>query len=962
MVGYPFQLSSHRKRVHEATADTKKRNRERASTQWAFLETELPSLKIELRTMVQELRQGNTRVDIIIASQLAAQQTMESIKLDTLQIRDTLEKTEIAHHQQLELKEFLHSFYFPTMNARRNMESIVAAEGTFLWILQDPHEMSHDDDPETALDYVYDFNLYQRLQTASRFRFWLQDPNQNMFWISGKPGSGKSALMHYLSTEVKDYIEPGALLLSAFIWTAGDELQKSLKGLLCTLVHQLLHNDEKLAQLAFGLQTAHPSTGKVSVSDWSEKELREVLTRALKSAQRPVYILIDGLDEVESSGGSPERLMDFVRSLLAHGNAKLCVSSRPEIFYEKSLQHYPHFRLQDLTRHDMWLLANRELTQSLQSLPKSDKWEHSPRAVLEHIVSHANGVFLWLRLVVRSLKTGAMNEDSWELIWERIEDLPADLESIYKRMVERLERDNKKYRDFAATIFALLMLDTHFDSRYGGLEMDSLTSITLYIDKDLRQKILRASKDSHRSFRHELRCSGEHVHKLIRARCVGLVEIPRDSFDIKWGMFRGLFPSERVTFIHRTVRDFMMDAGRDLWQGAVPTDLAGCLDVQRVGVRFYDQPMIRVGRWAPSLSVSDPDTSLLLWCNEIPEQAGNGQREVALEHLAQVMMADGAWDKDERNPCVLMVSGYPSFVPPVAWLTSWIPTGMSRADFADQLLVAALSSNQSELPWAVVHGLCDHGARPYRRRLPQWPGVNWPSAIALAAAASIGAHRNWETLANLSAMLELGVDLSEQVTVLYNPESGCATAVNRRTSTILSDKPPEDWYEGATFTLYLLQTSITVLICWAMHRMAGTTDTDIQALDSAIDRMRTPTSGIVLLGVAYVGVSKNPGWVKILSIVGGLALRNRVSLFPDALTTFGIYRRRDNFDEKFNAVLAEAKTENAWHKLSSKEAVDWMLALGLPEDTRDQYYCCLVDGAVSRRPYVKRGMTTEVID
>lgn len=101
------------------------------------------------------------------------------------------------------------------------------------------------------------------------------------------------------------------------------------------------------------------------MSDWSEKKLREVLSHALESAQRPVYILIDGLDEVESSGGSPERLMELVRSFLAHGNIKLCVSSRPEIFYERSLQHYPHFRLQDLTRHDMWFLASRELTESL---------------------------------------------------------------------------------------------------------------------------------------------------------------------------------------------------------------------------------------------------------------------------------------------------------------------------------------------------------------------------------------------------------------------------------------------------------------------------------------------------------------------------------------------------------------------------------------------------------------------
>jgi len=112
-------------------------SRQKASLQWALIEDELPSLKSELRTMIQELQRGNTRIESIIVRQDAAQQMMASIKMDTLHIKDDLNKREAATQQSTEVKEFLRSLYFPSMNERRNMESIVAAEGTFLWILND---------------------------------------------------------------------------------------------------------------------------------------------------------------------------------------------------------------------------------------------------------------------------------------------------------------------------------------------------------------------------------------------------------------------------------------------------------------------------------------------------------------------------------------------------------------------------------------------------------------------------------------------------------------------------------------------------------------------------------------------------------------------------------------------------------------------------------------------------------
>ena len=116
---------------------------------------------------------------------------------------------------------------------------------------------------------------------------WLRQDN-GIFWISGKPGSGKSTLMKYLGG--KDQTQSALLKwrgntrlvrVSFYFWNSGTEMQKSLQGLLQSLLFSVLSECPALVPLACTRcwSGQHPS---VSLDQpWSLLELQQAF-RVLK--------------------------------------------------------------------------------------------------------------------------------------------------------------------------------------------------------------------------------------------------------------------------------------------------------------------------------------------------------------------------------------------------------------------------------------------------------------------------------------------------------------------------------------------------------------------------------------------------------------------------------------------------------------------------------------------------------
>ena len=83
--------------------------------------------------------------------------------------------------------------------------------------------------------------------SKTNFIDWLRSSNRHPYWISGKAGSGKSTLMKFICNDPRTMenlqrwaASQNLFLGRHFFWSVGTPMQKSQKGMLQTLLFQVL--------------------------------------------------------------------------------------------------------------------------------------------------------------------------------------------------------------------------------------------------------------------------------------------------------------------------------------------------------------------------------------------------------------------------------------------------------------------------------------------------------------------------------------------------------------------------------------------------------------------------------------------------------------------------------------------------------------------------------------------------
>ncbi|CVK84937.1 related to small s protein [Fusarium mangiferae] len=555
------------------------------------------------------------------------------------------------------------------------------------------------------------------------FSTWLQSDDQ-LFWIRGKPGSGKSTLIKFViendnTKRLLGFRHPNTntKILSHFFWKIGNEPQNSIRGLLCSLLYDLLSEDDDAMDKV--LMTFKFSGSKDFYKEWSSQEAEKVLLYLLDVSAHPPCIFVDGLDEVSDKDGY-RALINVVQKLSTCQGVKVCVSSRPDTELVKRLEKIgaQSLRLDDLTKPEMVVY----LRQEFEKLPQ-DQFAGLPvEKFTDTLLGKAQGVFLWLALATKSVTDGILIGDDQEFISKRLEELPEELESLYQTMWERLNGNNRVYRETAARYFRFVIADgwDTLQTTKDGVRryMTEPNLVQLSLATKVEDCFIFPPTANEKTL-NELNALCKATECDIRTRCAGMLQVGRQCGfnDNGVALPEAIRPLTRpVQFIHRTAHDFLVDTeyGQSiLSHGSNETTLID------EGLKLLKCRLNLASTYYRQFKVVSDCAWALGGCNRLNDTGADAEAILTILRAMKDLHEDGAlavayrlWELNPTFPCVAayILENFDNFI-----ISSFMPTPSPKlaTNSLHELALASQHFRMSKTAVRIIRGLIELGGEAH---------------------------------------------------------------------------------------------------------------------------------------------------------------------------------------------------------------------------------------------------------
>lgn len=472
--------------------------------------------------------------------------------------------------------KILERLVFTSMYSRENdIENV--ENGTFAWIVdEEPQPADEGSDSSVVSEemneerkekrrYEEEKNKQEALRKCTREKFltWLNS-GRHIFHISGKAGSGKSTLMKFLckSPRVKRGLESWAgdqplIFVPFFFWNSGDETQTSLEGLYRSLLFETCRQIPSLIPRLFPELWGSSAFGFAPIRFDEVRDAFNRLIQEASSSESYFCFFIDGLDEFKGDEVDHWRFSQDLQSWTAQAeNIKLCVSSRPHIPFVQSFANDLNHQIciHDLTREDIFKFSMAMFEKD----PNFHRIEDSYTALVIGVVNASDGVFLWARLVVRSLLKSIGYRGGEKDLKRKLHLMPKGLDELFDQILGSIDPDDQLLSD------QLFLLTTPNFCRWQPTIMNAITYSWI---EDL--------DDPGFPYERPMRpCTETEIHeRLERVSCAldrlsrGLIEMSRKRNRERDG--HDYFTYE-VRFLHRSARDYIVDTREAQMRARIP--------------------------------------------------------------------------------------------------------------------------------------------------------------------------------------------------------------------------------------------------------------------------------------------------------------------------------------------------------------------------------------------------------
>ncbi|KAN0105141.1 Ankyrin repeat-containing domain protein [Russula decolorans] len=304
--------------------------------------------------------------------------------------------------------------------------------------------------------------------------------------------------------------------------------KQGLHDLLPSLLTQLSARSTARCDILSKLYSDHDD-GKMQPSD-------SVLTKCLKDMltlpdQRPIYLIMDALDESPITSGIPsarESVLQLLKELVDLGlpNLHICVTSRPEIDIRNAIEPLTSLRV---SLHDQ-TGQKEDIVEYVRSIVYSNsdtnmkRWkEEDKELVVKTLTDRADGMFRWVFCQLEVLRDCLPSS-----VRRFLGELPESLDETYERILREIKKPN---RDHARRLLQCLVVAIR------PLEVEELAEV-LAIDFDDAEEIPKLNP----SWR------WEDQERALLTSCSSLIAIV------------GAGHSQVVQFSHFSVKEYLTSA------------------------------------------------------------------------------------------------------------------------------------------------------------------------------------------------------------------------------------------------------------------------------------------------------------------------------------------------------------------------------------------------------------------